>query len=174
MKSAENEISNILAKALKLEKDGLKTYLDFAGMTEDKSGKDMFILLAKDEFEHMTIIERTIDEYSSNGCIAGFSPGKGFSAGILPGLKDIDNYRKGGDGTNQLHALEMALKFESRSRELYMELAEKSESDVAKSMFMTLAEMEKAHYDILDAQKNSITGTGLWIEISGLGMENLL
>jgi hypothetical protein len=40
-------------------------------------------------------------------------------------------------------------------------------------MFMTLAEMEKAHYDILDAQRNSISGTGLWIDAAGLGMDSL-
>ncbi|MCE1245016.1 MAG: ferritin family protein [Firmicutes bacterium] len=174
MKSSDSEITEILAKALQLEKNGLKTYLEYAGYTEDKSGKDMFIILARDEFEHMTIIEKVIEEYSGKSTLVGLNIGKGFSSAILPDLKDIDNYRKGGDGTNQFHALEMALKFESRSRELYLDLAEKAQSVEAESMFLTLAEMEKAHYEILEAQKNSIAGTGLWIELAGAGMENLL
>ena len=175
MDTDRQEILKVLLQAIEFEKDGLKTYLEYARMTEDPTGKDMFILLARDEFDHMTILERLMEEIREKGEwpeieMERESPFKK----ILPRLADAESISRGKEGINQVHALDMALTFEGRARDLYQELADKTENEFARSIFLNLVEIEQAHYDILEEQKNSIQDTGLWIEITGLGMESLM
>ena len=47
----------VLKDAIKIEDDGLSSYLEFARKTENKTGKDLFIRLAMDEHQHRLILE---------------------------------------------------------------------------------------------------------------------
>lgn len=174
MDSDRQEILKALLQAIDFEKDGLKTYLDYARMTEDATGKDMFILLARDEYDHMTILENMMSEVREKGEWPQLemdreSPFKK----ILPRIKDAGTLSRGSEGINQMHAIDIALEFEGRARDLYKELAEKCGNKYAESIFLNLVEIEQAHYDILEAQKGSISDSGLWLEIAGMGMESL-
>lgn len=173
MSEASRKIIEILDQAVELEKQGLKAYLEYARMTDDRTGKDMFILLARDEFDHMSLIEKIQEEYAGTGNFPRKKAPKSAFANILPKLKDIKSFSQGQEGVNQSHALEMALKFEDRARDMYQQLADMCKSDEAKGLFLTLVEIEQGHYDLLNAQKESISGTGLWAEIPDMGMEYL-
>lgn len=174
MQHNKEMIIETLNQAIQLEKDGLENYLEFALTTEDPTGKNMFINLARDEFFHMNIIEEIIIHYENEGSWKIIPMKHSLFQEIKPTLEDIDYFSRGKEELNQIHALEMAMKFESRSRDKYDYLASLASPQEAKNIFEKLAQMEQNHYNILEIQKASITETGLWLEIAPQGMESLV
>jgi len=172
--NSEKEIVEALTMALDLEKNGLKTYLDYARLTRDVGGKDLFILLARDEYDHMSVIEDLLTAYVEKGEWPRIQIEESIIEKIMPKMEDIDNFTHSGEGMNRMHAIEMALKFETRSRDIYQNLANKTKDDIVCDLFLGLVAIEEAHYNILNLQKNSITKTGMWLEIADIGMEHLL
>lgn len=53
-----DDILKIVESGIELEKKGLITYLNLAHKTKNLTGKNMFIILAKDEYEHMRELEQ--------------------------------------------------------------------------------------------------------------------
>ncbi|MFP4496696.1 MAG: ferritin family protein [Vulcanimicrobiota bacterium] len=174
MPQPKDQITGALNSAIRLEKEGIKTYLDYARATEDITGKNMFILLARDEVDHMLILEEQLQNFTSCARWKEMSVKPSTIKKILPKLKDVDNLPRGISGINQVEALEMALESEERARRLYSSLADQIEDKTAKALFLYLADMERAHWDILNAQKNSIQETELWVEIADLNMDQLM
>jgi rubrerythrin len=168
------KIIQALAKAIEWEREGLRTYLGYALATQDITGKNMFIILAGDEMQHAGILEEQMEKFARDGKWKRMTLEPSIFEKLKPSLEDIDNFDRGMDGVNQLYALEMAAGFESRSRDLYEMMAGDADDEEGRAIFEYLSRMEQAHYDIIEAQKNSISQTGLWIEIAGLGMETLL
>lgn len=173
MNHQKHDPAEALAQAAALEKEGLGTYLKFALATADITGKNMFIQLARDEYFHMQILEKARKEIAGGNPCPSFDRTPSAFAGLLPKLKDIKNFTRSADGINQIHALEMAEKFEEKSRDYYTEMAEKTDNPDVESIFRYMAEMEDTHYHILSAQKAALTDGGTWIELEQPGMEYL-
>ncbi len=163
-----------LKTAVQWEKEGLKTYLDYALMTNSETGKNMFIQLARDEHLHMTILEKLIARHETGETQEPIELVESIFQKLRPSLRDIDNYTRGIEETNQIHALEMGMKFESRSRDFFRDMADKAEDEEERAIFRYLEDMEDAHYHILNAQRAGLTDTGTWIEIAPLGMESFI
>lgn len=171
MSQYSKEAVEALENAILLEKEGLRAYLEYAKDTEEVSGKNMFILLALDEYDHMMILEKVLLGYLKDKPMPKINRANSSIYKVIPKIKDIANYPGSQSTVNQVHALEMALKFESKVQVLYEDLAKTTKNEDATAVFLTLAEMEKDHYDLLDAQRNSIAHTGQWIDAFELGME---
>lgn len=125
----------------------------------------MFIQLAKDEYDHMDILENSKKEYTE---------GAPFEMPELPTerIKELEEIlakperkehalKDKGD-LSDLDALKMALDFEKRASEYYSELAEKAPDDRTKELARSLSEWEASHYDLIQAEIDSISNTGFF------------
>jgi rubrerythrin len=161
------ETSAALAAALEAEKLSLRNYLGFAWETADLSGKNMFIRLATDEFEHARLLETWPGPDPGRVVL----PDRTMAEKAVPRLSDLSLRIRGGRGQNQLSALETALELETAAAEFYRERRDRARSEPARLLFDRLAEMETAHLVLVRAEIDSITQTGFWFGLSEFSLE---
>jgi rubrerythrin len=156
-----------LATALEAEKQSLRTYLRLAWDTRDASGKQMFIRLATDEFEHMRLLETWQADMRPPGAIEPSAIER-----LVPKLSDKSLQIRGTQGQHQLAALTTALDLEKSARTFYEEQGRLAREEPARVLFNRLAEMEAAHYTLIQAEIDSIQETGFWFGLPEFTLES--
>jgi rubrerythrin len=157
--------------AMETEKRGLESYLDYALKTKDLTGKNMFVLLARDELGHFEILERTLSSLEISGTWGGIEVSDSLVERVIPKLRERDVRVKGERGVDQVDAIRAAMEQERRSAELYREQLAKVTDPAARKTFQKLMEMEEAHFDILQAELDNISETGFWFKIPEFDLE---
>jgi len=166
-----DEAVNILKKGIAIEKNGIEAYLDFAAKVKNETGKNVFIRLAHDEFDHMTVLERQLEGLICNKIWICEAIPKSIIEGLSPRLREIDKI-KSGDGIEDLDVLKIGLDLERRSIEFYQNDKKKIEDKEAVKMFDRIIEMEESHYDLLQAEIDHIEKTGFWFGIREFTLES--
>jgi rubrerythrin len=172
MDTSQDKILEILRKAIEVEKNGLKTYLQFARETKDLSGKDMFILLANDEFDHMNLLEDMVKEYLHMEDVAlPETVDLSEIEKIVPKIRKKDLATVGKAGADELVALKMARDMEKNAIAYYERLYELVSDEKMRKLVRRLVEMEEGHYNIIQMQIDSITNSGFWFDIMEFSVE---
>ncbi|MEO0107933.1 MAG: ferritin family protein [candidate division WOR-3 bacterium] len=167
----ESQAKSALKTAIEAERKSLSQYLQFALKTDDSSGKNMFIRLAQDELEHVGILERQARSLLTGGDWLKIEIEPSEVEMIVPRLSDKDVKIRGTSGQDQLSALRAALALEQRAHEFYRTRASASLDPNAKDMYQRLAEMEEAHYELIQAEIDTITKTGFWLGLREFSLE---
>ena len=157
------EVEHALKKAIMVEKEAMKTYMEYAKATKVVSGKNMFITLALDEWNHMSILEKQLDRISGRDRWDSAEISKSEIELLVPKLKETRTKNNRESGIGDLEALSTALREELAAKEYYLKQAELITDTAAKKMYRRLAEMEDAHYQIIEAEIDGIKGTGFWL-----------
>ena len=164
---SDQESLTALATALEAEKQSLRAYLRLAWDTRDASGKQMFIRLATDEFEHMRLLETWQDDRRPPATVEPSTIER-----LVPRLSDKSLQIHGTDGQHQLSALNAALDLEKSARTFYEEQGRLTQDETARRLFSRLAEMEAAHYALIQAEIDSIQQTGFWFGLPEFTLES--
>lgn len=145
-------LTDVLAEALKLERDGQEFYTKTAQRVEDQAAQAMFSQLAEDEVDHYNYIKRQYEALQA---------GEGWSAipemelvesidavsvVFPPDEKVIDELP---ENSTEEDALLFGLNIEDKSFKLYHNSAERADDPEAKKLFMQLAGAEQRHFEIL-------------------------
>ncbi len=160
-----------LRTAVEMEKESLSRYLQFARKTKDVSGKNMFIRLSTDEFSHMEMLNRVLENLMEQKGWIKVEIDKSEVEKVVPKLRESDVKIRTTEGLDELSALETALELEERGIKYYGEQGQRAESDEAKSMYRRLEEMEKAHFDLILAERDYIKNTGFWFGVREFSLE---
>jgi rubrerythrin len=150
---------DVLAEALKLERDGQEFYTKMVGQVLDEAGKAMFQQLADDEVNHYNYIER---QYKA------LQEGKGWST--IPEMALVDSidaislvFPSGEKAIQDLpaepteeDALLFGLGIEDKSFKLYHSSAERADDPEAKKLFLQLSGAERRHFEILMQRYESL------------------
>lgn len=159
--------------ALDTEKKGYKFYKIAAKSSSDPKGKEVFEHLAKDEIEHMgvfaTIYESLVNNepwmtYEEAAARYGETPPEDI---IFPEVPD-----EAQEGFDDLLALEEALEFEKKAVAFYTERAQAETDEKAKSFYQSLVEIESGHVMIIQAEIDSLTGSGFWLGYQEISLEH--
>lgn len=148
--------------ALEAEKEGLIMFLKFAKDTESITGKNMFITLAQDEMAHIRDLESMATELTETGAIEGnFFEGKPISTINKEELK-----KKITESSNaeDLDAIDLAIEQEKQAITHYTKCADDAQTDIERKIYLQLMEEEKVHQLILEAEKDSMKGSGFWVD----------
>lgn len=170
--NSNQEILQAFKIAIETELKGMEAYLTYARKTKDETGKNMFIVLAHDELQHFRILERAMAGMQIADGFADIQVPPSVIQRITPTLRSRDARLKGEAGADQVNALTTALDQERRSMELYRQQYAKATDAKAREMFHKLAEMEEAHYDIIQAELDNIQSTGFWFKIPEFDLED--
>ena len=157
------EVENALKKAIMVEKAAMKKYMEYANATKDMSGKDMFVTLALDEWNHMSILEKQLGRISGSDSWSNAEIPKSEIELLVPKLKERKIRNNGESGVSDLGALSTALREEREANEYYLKQAGLMTDAAAKKMYLRLAKMEDAHYQIIEAEIDGIRGSGFWL-----------
>ncbi len=165
------EVENALKKAIMVEKEAMKKYLEYAKATKILSGKNMFITLALDEWDHMSLLEKQLESISGSNKWHSAEIPKSEIELLVPKLKETRTKSDRESGIGDIEALTTALTEERVANEYYMKQAGLMSDAAAKQMYLRLAEMEDAHYRIIEAEIDSIHGNGFWLGIPEFTMD---
>ncbi|MGC9468521.1 MAG: ferritin family protein [Anaerolineae bacterium] len=146
------KLIDVLAEALKLERDGEKFYNTMVHRVEDEDGKAMFKQLAEDEVDHYNYISRQYE---------ALQEGKGWSA--IPEMELVESIdavslvfppdekvmEELPENPDEQDALLFGLSIEDKSFKLYHGSAERADDPEAKKLFLQLAGAEQRHFEIL-------------------------
>ncbi|MFB0509671.1 MAG: ferritin family protein [bacterium] len=167
----DNSVIKALATALEAEKTGLINYLNFAYQIKDETGKNMFLRLAMDEFDHMRLLEQQEYSIQKEKCFLAVTIEPSAIEKLVPKLQDKDLRIRGKQGIDQLSALKTALELEDQAIKFYRAQAQTGTDLNAKAMFERLVEMEQAHYELLQAEIDAIEKTGFWFNLREFSLE---
>jgi rubrerythrin len=148
---------------------GLGNYLKFARETKNTAAKNMFVILANDELDHFNLIEHERRALMTNARIKPVKVDTSLIAKLFPKLSDVK--RGPQSETTDMDALKIALKLEENSRNFYKNEAERTTNAVIKQLFLKLAQIEDGHYKLIQAEIDSISSSGFWMDVPEFTME---
>lgn len=155
--------------ALEAEKLSLDSYLGWALVSRNQAAKNVFVRLARDEFGHMRLIEAHLKklaqptagigaefEFADIGELVPRQPGSGLHAG-------------GEADQQERNALQSALESELRAEKFYARHAE--QDGQATLVFRRLAQAERNHAALIQAEIDHIDKTGYWFDFPEFTLE---
>ena len=167
-----DDFSRSLVEAMQFENDGYHHYTTAAQRTEDPKARQMFGQLAEDELGHLNILEKELDNLMAGQkwVKAKFQPSD--IEEILPHLSSSKDLVQSGQGSpDDLSALNLALEMERKAVNFYKREGQKTEDKNARAMYTRLAEMEEAHYNLIQAELDHIKDVGFWFGIQEFTLE---
>ncbi len=156
---------SVLQEAVRNELDGKAMYLQAAERTRDGLGKSMFRSFAKEEDQHIHILQVQYAEVSKSGdwidLEAAQEAPRDPELVLFPQaereVKEIVP-----EGMSDLEALKLAMDFEQRAVRMYQQAAAEADDPVAQSFYRELAKWEGTHYEILDNSHDYLAHKGEW------------
>ncbi len=154
-----------LEKAIRIEKDGRRFYLQAAERTNDQRGKEIFLTLAQAEEDHLRIVEKQYDSLSMGRGWLALAEARSEvdleSPLFPPGREALEKIVKPDD--SDLDALLLALGFENDSYELYRKGYAETDNPQGRAMYEYLADMEREHFETLMRNYEHLSRTGSWL-----------
>jgi rubrerythrin len=142
----------VLSKAMKLEREGKRFYLQAARASDDAETAGMFETLAEDEEHHYTYIERQYNLLKEGKAWVSI-PELDRVPAVDAGAPLFPSGKKAPEVLAKKPSLEDALLFgldtEVKSYELYKHCAKEIDNPDAARMFDKLAAAERGHFDTL-------------------------
>jgi len=151
---------NIYKYAMKMEKDSENYYRELANKTGDVGLRNILKMLANDEVKHYNIIEQMMKTDVSAELA---------ETGILENAKNIFIKIKGKNlvfdfDLPQINFYRKAQEMEEKSYKFYLEMSDKVEIELQRTIFLKLAEQEKKHMFLLENLVEFVSRPETWIE----------
>lgn len=151
--------------AIKMELDGEKYYLEQGEKTAHQGLKSVFQLLAAEEREHATILEK----YASQGEYElKESEVPNHYQNVFQNGEDLQVEIK--SRPEQIDAYYLALEKEKQSVELYEKMLAEADNPEEKRLFEFLVEQEKIHYNTFSDLIEHVLKAKQWVESAEFGV----
>jgi rubrerythrin len=76
-------------------------------------------------------------------------------------------------GAGEVEALRQALEVERKAIDFFKKVAEQTGDPEASRIFEIVAQEEVTHYDLIQAQIDSVTNAGFWFDVGEFKMDGL-
>jgi len=162
MEKISKQVENAIRGAILLEIDGRKFFSHAAEVTQHEKGKKMFRFLADEEVKHMKTFGELFTEILKGGQWQKFIKAEEVS-GEAPLVTKLKERMKQEEGKGEIEALRIGMELEQTAIEFFNRASREAGDPVASRIFHEISEEEKFHYDLLQAQYDSITHSGFWL-----------
>ena len=160
--------------AIEYETKVKSVYKDAEKEAEDPVGKRVLGVLADEEQRHLDYLENKLEEWRKTGTVTVERLDT-----VVPSKETIDRgieklrdkmHGKSQRSDAELRMLERALQVEIETSEFYKRMASELPGDGQK-MFARFVEIEEGHRAIVQAEIDSITGSGFWFDFREFDLE---
>jgi rubrerythrin len=153
-----------LETAMEVERQGKAFYEEAAERVQDPMGKAVFQTLARDEIEHLRLLQAEYETIDSAQEWMGLDEAK--ACELQTPLKVFPDKRDAAmaiapDATD-LDALKLAMEFEQKGYDSYVKAGEETNDPNGKEVFEFLAKQENSHYVFLQKTYDYLTSEGAW------------
>jgi len=156
------EIENAIKGAIQLEIDGKKFFNHAAEVTADDRGKKMFQWLAAEEVKHLEIFSKLFTTILKGSDWKKYIDADNLR-GEAPLIKKLEENMKKEGSKGEVEALRIGMELERNAIDFFQEAASATDDPKAVKIFIEISEEEKFHYDMLEAQHDSVTKSGFWL-----------
>ncbi|MFH2055272.1 MAG: ferritin family protein [bacterium] len=146
-----------LRKAAMAELEGHNFYLMAAATTKDQKGKEVLMLLAREEMDHFKFLKTHYESVQETGKLSETAKlgARGDFDEAWP-IFSTELKGRAGEAHYEMTALSIGIQLEQDAMKFYKELSQKVADPKAQSFFEELAEWEKGHYHALLNQQEAL------------------
>lgn len=162
MERLRKQVENAIQQAIKLEIDGRKFFNHAAEVTNHERGQKMFRFLAAEEIKHLETFGNLFSSILKGKDWQRFVRGEELR-GEAPLIIKLKESMKKEEGKGEVEALRIGMELEQNAIRFFQESARETDDPVARKIFLEISEEEKFHYDLLQAQYDSVTHSGFWL-----------
>jgi rubrerythrin len=168
---------NVLRDAMELERRGHAFYLQAAESTTAPRGKSTFLTLARDELDHLNLLDEAFRSLLRDGTMprmpepsdaAPSAPPK--RPTVFPSPKEAAQEIRVTAG--EVDALKRGMEAEQDSIALYSQELARAETEDEKQLFGSLVAVEQGHLTILQGEYDYVNHTGFWMGYQEFSMES--
>jgi rubrerythrin len=172
MDSIKSDVLAVIKDAIRLEINGRHFFEHAHEMTQSPLGKKMFKKLANDEIQHLKIFGELFSQ------ILGHDDWKKFvsqeqqeSSPIIEELKERVNNSQREKGSGELEAIRIGMELERKAIDFFDQSAREVSDPKAGQICRKIREEEEYHYDLLQAQFDSVNNSGFWLDVAEFQMD---
>jgi len=170
MKEVSDQILGIIKEALKLEINGREFFNRAAKLTHNELGKKMFKKLADDEVKHLATFSKLFSE-----AMGGEDWKKHIKAEELEResevIEELVARMKREESASELEGIRIGMELENKAIDFFKKSVEEVTDPVAKEILNQICDEERFHYDLLQAQYDSVTHDGFWLDAAEFRMD---
>jgi len=171
MTGTENTL-NVMREAIKLEVNGRRFFEHAAKTTHNDLGKKMFEKLAHDEIAHLkTFSEIFASLVGKDDWRQSVEEEKYADSGLINELKTRIAKQEKQERASELEAIRIGMELERKAIDFFTKSAQETEDMKHKDIFNKIADQERLHYDLLQAQYDSVTNSGFWFDVAEFRMD---
>lgn len=156
------QVENAIKGAIRLEIDGRKFFNHAAEVTQHERGKKMFTFLAQEEVKHLEtfadLFSRILKQENWREYVQAED-----NRGEAPLIAKLRDGMRREEGKGEVEALRIGMELEQNAIRFFENAARESDDPIAKKIFREISEEEKFHFDLLQAQFDSVTKSGFWL-----------
>jgi len=165
-------IEEAIKTAIELENNVRDVYHDAAAKVIDPEGKKVFTVLAREEQRHVDYLENCMLEWQESGAIDADQLDT-----AIPSHREIDQASHNlsvvmsqRDRGTETELLRKALDAERRTSGFYKKMVAELPLE-GQRLFERFVDIEEGHLDIVQAEIDSLTGTGAWFHVLEVDLE---
>jgi rubrerythrin len=163
----------VIKEAIQLEVEGRGFFTYAAEATENSLGKKMFERLAAEEIEHLKVFGELFTSLTGGD---DWKPllresDKAPSA-VIERLKGRVKNKEREKWSGDLEAMSLGMELERKAIDLFTRMEKESSSEEARKLAAEIIKQEQGHYDLLQAQYDSVNNAGFWLDDAEFRLES--
>jgi rubrerythrin len=162
MHHISEQVENAIKEAIKLEINGRKFFNHAADITTHEKGKKMFYFLANEEVKHLETFGKMFTEILRGTDWKQYVRDE-VGDEEAPLIIKLKENMKREDAKGEVEALRVGMELEENAIRFFAQASAEADDPAAKKIFREICEEEKFHYDLLQAQHDSVTRSGFWL-----------
>jgi rubrerythrin len=166
----DERAAQAMKTAIEMEKSGHRFFADAARQVKHEVGRKLFSRLASEELIHLQVFEKIFSALASGTdwkkAVAEVEPAKRMTY-----FDDARKEFKADDLSVELDFLRKALDLERKAIGFFEKAAREAETTEARDVFTQILDQEQGHYDLIQAEIDSINGSGYWFDVQEFYMD---
>jgi rubrerythrin len=170
MAEISDQVVEVIREAIKLEINGRAFFNHAAEVTHNELGKKMFAKLAQDEIRHLDVFGELFSK------VIGGDEWKKYVdqeelKGESPLILSLKARMKKEEKAGELEAISIGMDLERNAMDFFDKSAKETVDPQARKIFEEICKEEQLHYNLLQAQYDSVTNSGFWLDVAEFKMD---
>lgn len=171
MTDTSAQMKKVIQTAIDLEKEGFQFYKRAEENTNDPMGKKMFDFLAREEVNHIKVFSEIFDEITGSTEWRGLYNESKRKVIESPLIKKLEENYNNNREKGETEAIRIAMDLERQAIDFFTDAQKNAQDTNAKEAFRKIVDEEEGHFDLLQAQLDSLNNTGMWFDVAEFQMD---
>lgn len=167
-------VVGLIREVIDLEMNAKRFYEHAAEVTHNATGQKMFRRLAREEVGHIKDVGKIFTSILGNNDwkevfkeeMKNHSPSK-----LVRQFEEAVHEWGGEEKADETEAIRVAMDLERKAINFFEGLVKKLDDPKARKLAVKMASEEKFHYDLLQAQHDSVINVGIWLDEAEFRMD---